>query len=131
MNYAFTEATVTKDSDPKVVGNQVAGATKHIQNTWLSYKFTDGKLAGLRFSLGYQYQAGRSSWYIFDNSENSLPDYFRLDGGVSYQTNKFGINLNVNNITDAYLYSGAPYGTTYYWQTEPGINTRITVSYKF
>lgn len=131
VNYAFTEASITKDSDPKLIGNQVPGATKHIQNTWLSYKITDGKLAGLRFSLGYQYQAGRSSWFIFDNSENSLPDYFRLDGGVSYQTNKFGINLNVNNLTNEYLYSGAPYGNSLYWQTEPGINSRLTLSYKF
>jgi iron complex outermembrane receptor protein len=131
VNYAFTEATITKDSDPKVVGNQVPGATKHIQNTWLSYRISDGKLAGLRFSLGYQYQAGRSSWFIFDNTENSLPDYFRLDGGVSYNTSKFAVHFNVNNITNRYLYSGAPYGDMFYWQTEPGINTRITVAYKF
>jgi iron complex outermembrane recepter protein len=131
VNYAFTEAKVTKDSDPKVVGNMVAGATKHIQNTWLSYKVRDGKLSGLRFSLGYQYQAGRSSWYIFDNSENALPDYFRLDGGISYQTAKFDVIFNVNNITNKYLYSGAPYGSMFYWQTEPGINSRLSVFYKF
>lgn len=131
INYAFTEAMVTKDSDPKLVGNQVAGATKHIQNTWLSYRVSDGKLAGLRFSLGYQFQAGRSSWFVFDNTENALPDYFRLDGGVSYSTNKFGVHFNVNNITNKYLYSGAPYGDLFYWQTEPGINTRLTVAYKF
>lgn len=131
VNYAFTEAKITKDTDPKIVGNQVAGATKHIQNTWLSYKVTDGLLSGLRVSLGYQYQAGRSSWYVFDNSENSLPDYFRLDGAVSYQTSKFDVNFNVNNITNKYLFSGAPYGTMVYYQTEPGINTRISVFYKF
>jgi iron complex outermembrane recepter protein len=131
MNYAFTEAKVTKDTDPKIVGNMVAGATKHIQNTWLSYKVRDGKLSGLRFSLGYQYQAGRSSWYIFDNSENALPDYFRLDGGISYQNAKFDVIFNVNNITNKYLYSGAPYGSMFYWQTEPGINSRLSVFYKF
>lgn len=131
INYAFTEATITKDSDPKIIGNQVAGATKHIQNSWISYKVTDGKFAGFRVSLGYQVQAGRSSWFVFDHSENALPDYFRLDGGISYQTAKFGVNFNVNNITNKYLFSGAPYGGTFYWQTEPGINSRITVSYKF
>jgi iron complex outermembrane receptor protein len=131
VNYAFTEARVTKDSDPKVVGNMVAGATKHIQNTWLSYKVRDGKLSGLHFSLGYQYQAGRSSWYIFDNSENALPDYFRFDGGISYQTAKFDVIFNVNDIANKYLYSGAPYGTMFYWQTEPGINSRLSVFYKF
>lgn len=131
VNYAFTEAKITRDADPKNVGNMVAGASKHIQNTWLSYKVRDGKLSGLRFSLGYQYQAKRSSWFIFDNSENSLPDFFRLDGGISYQTSRFDVNFNVNNFTNKYLYSGAPYGNVYYWQTEPGINSRITVFYKF
>jgi iron complex outermembrane recepter protein len=131
VNYAFTEAKTTKDSNKDLVGSSVPGATKHIQNTWLSYKVMDGKLAGFRVSLGYQYQAGRSSWFIFDGSENSLPDYFRLDGGISYHAAKFGVNVNVNNITDKYLFSGAPYGSTYYWQTEPGINTRITIAYKF
>lgn len=131
INYAFTEAKITKDSDPKLVGNAVAGATKHIQNTWISYGISDGKLSGLKFSFGYQYQAGRSSWFVFDNSENSLPDYFRLDGGISYYNNKFGVNFNINNILNKYLYSGAPYGAMFYWQTEAGRNSRITVSYKF
>jgi iron complex outermembrane receptor protein len=131
VNYAFTEAKVTKDNDPKVVGKMVAGATKHIQNAWLSYKVRDGRLSGFRFSLGYQYQSGRSSWYVFDNSENALPDYFRLDGGISYQTAKFDVMFNVNNLTNEYLYSGAPYRNMFYWQTEPGINSRLSVFYKF
>jgi len=131
VNYAFTEAKVTKDSDPKVVGNMVPGATKHIQNTWLTYKVRNGKLSGFRFSLGYQYQARRSTWYISDNSEKALPDYFRLDAGLSYQTTNFDVILNVNNISNKYLYSGAPYSSMFYWQTEPGINSRISVIYNF
>lgn len=131
INYAYTDARITKDSDPEVIGNKVAGATEQIQNTWLTYKIGNGKLNGLRFSLGYQYQAGRSSWFVFDNTENSLPDYFRLDGGIGYQKDKFTVNLNINNILNEYLYSGAPYWGTYYWQTEPGRNARLTVAYRF
>jgi iron complex outermembrane receptor protein len=82
---------------------------------------------------------GRTSWFIFDKTENKLPDYFRLDGGVSYTNGKFGINYNVNNILSAYLYSGAQYDSEpawgvvdrFYWDAEPKINSRITVSYKF
>jgi iron complex outermembrane recepter protein len=131
INYAYTDAKITKDSDPEVIGNKVAGATEQIQNTWLTYRIGSGKLDGMRFSLGYQYQAGRSSWFIFDNTENSLPDYFRLDGGIGYQKEKFNVSLNVNNILNKYLYSGAPYYGMFYWQTEPRINTRVTVGYKF
>ena len=131
INYAYTEAKATKDSDPKVIGSQVAGSTRHIQNAWLNYKFDYGVLNGFGISVGYQYQVKRSPWYVFDNSKNSLPDYFRLDGGISYQKDKMAFNLVVNNILNKYLYSGAPYADYYYWQAEPGTNLRFTVGYKF
>lgn len=133
VNYAFTEAKVTKDSDPKVIGNQVAGSSKHVHNTWINYRVDRGALSGFGVSLGYQYQAKRSPWYVFDNSEKSLPDYFRLDGSLSYQKEKIGFNLVVNNILNKYLYSGGPYdwGGYNYWQAEPGTNVRFSVGYGF
>ncbi|MEJ0103184.1 MAG: TonB-dependent receptor [Bacteroidota bacterium] len=131
INYAFTEAKTTKDSKQENIGVQVAGSSKHVQNAWLNYKVDRGILEGFGVSVGYQYQAKRSPWYVFDGSENSLPDYFRLDGSLSYQQEKIGFNLVVNNILNRYLYSGAPYADYYYWQAEPGTNLRFSVSYKF
>ncbi len=60
------------------MGIQVPGSSRHVQNTWLTYKIDKGTLTGLGISLGYQYQAKRSPWYVFDGTANSLPDYFRL-----------------------------------------------------
>lgn len=133
VNYAFTEAKVTKDSKSENIGVQVPGSSRHVQNTWLNYKVESGKLAGFGISAGYQYQAMRSPWFVFDGSANSLPDYFRVDGGLSYQREKIGFNLFVNNVFDKYLYSGAPYawGGYYYWQAEPGTNFRFSVNYRF
>jgi iron complex outermembrane receptor protein len=133
VNYAFTEGKTTKDTDPNMVGNQIPGSTKHIQNTWLNYKIDNGLMNGLGLSLGYQYQIGRAPWYISPDNTTALPDYFRLDGGVSYQIKKVYINLIVNNILNKYLYSGGYYSYTnmYYWQAEAGTNARVTVSYKF
>ncbi|HRO48441.1 TonB-dependent receptor [Agriterribacter sp.] len=131
INYAYTEAKVTKDSEKDAIGRQVAGSSRHIQNAWLNYKMDRGALTGFGISVGYQYQVKRSPWYVFDNSENSLPDYFRLDGSLSYQKEKIGFNLVVNNILNKYLYSGAPYEDYFYWQTEPGTNMRVSVSYRF
>lgn len=133
INYAFTEAKVTKDSKPENVGVQVPGSSRHVHNTWFNYKVENGQLSGFGISLGYQYQAKRSPWYVFDGSANSLPDYFRLDGGLSYQREKIGFNLLVNNLLDKYLYSGAPYswGGYYYWQAEPRTNFRFSVNYRF
>ncbi|RAJ79096.1 iron complex outermembrane receptor protein [Chitinophaga dinghuensis] len=136
VNYAYTDGIVSKDSDPKLVGNYIPGIAKHIQNTWLTYTLTDGALKGLRANFGYQYQAGRIAGQVYDKSENFLPDYFRMDAGLGYVIDKFSINLLVNNVLDKYLFTGAPsadnYGNKiYYWQTEPGRNMRMSVGYRF
>lgn len=133
LNYAFTEGKTTKDSDESIIGKQVAGTTKHIQNAWLNYKIDRGTLNGLGFSLGYQYQVKRAPWFISTDNTTMLPDYFRLDGGISYQKNKISVNLVVNNILNKYLYSGGyyTYSDMYYWQAEAGTNARVTVAYKF
>lgn len=131
MNYAFTEAKVTDHFDKSMEGTQVAGSSRHIQNSWLNYRVDRGKLAGIGVSVGYQYQAKRSPWFVFDGTAKSLPEYFRMDGSISYQRKNIGLNLVVNNILNKYLYSGAPYADFYYWQAEPGTNLRFTVGYKF
>lgn len=133
VNYAFTEAKTTKDSDPKNVGLQVPGSARHVQNTWLNYKVEKGALAGFGISAGYQYQADRSPWYISTDLTRKLPDYFRVDGGLNYQREKIGFNFFVNNVLNKYLYSGGYYDWTqfYYWQAEPGTNYRFSVNYRF
>lgn len=132
-NYAFTDGVVTKDTDPNRVDVTIPGISTHLANGWLTYRFTDKALKGLGLSLGAQYQGGRTAWYVFDGTSQALSDYFRLDGAVSYQLNKFTIALNVNNLTSNYLYSGAyySYGGFYYWQSEALINGRLNVTYKF
>lgn len=130
LNYAYTDGKVTKDANPAVVGNRVAGVTTHIQNTWISYRLRC-QLEGLKISLGNQFQGKRSSWFIWDNSQNALPDYMRWDGNIAYKKGKFGINVQVNNLLNKYLYTGAPYSGMYYWQTEPLRNYRVGVNYNF
>jgi iron complex outermembrane receptor protein len=132
-NYAYTDGVVSKDTDPSKENITIPGISTHIGNAWLTYRFKDKALKGFGLSLGAQYQGGRTSWYVFDGTSQSLSDYFRLDGAVSYQLNKFTVSLNVNNITSNYLYSGAYYnwGGFYYWQSEPMINSRLNIAYKF
>jgi iron complex outermembrane receptor protein len=131
INYALTDAKTTKDSKAENIGVQVPGSSRHIQNSWINYRLDKGALTGFGISLGYQYQIKRSSWYVFDGTQKSLPDYCRFDGSLSYQKEKIGFNLVVNNILNKYLYSGGPYSNYYYWQAEPGTNARFSVSYKF
>jgi len=132
-NYAYTDGIVTKDTDPKKVDITIPGVSSHIANAWLNYRFSKNILKGFGVSIGGQYQGKRTSWYVFDGTQQNLPDYFKLDGAISYQLNKFTIALNVNNITSKYLYSGAYYnwGGFFYWQSEPLINSRLNITYKF
>ncbi|MFI2742621.1 TonB-dependent siderophore receptor [Zhouia sp. PK063] len=125
LNYANTDV---EDN----YGNKVAGFAKHITNGWLNYAFnSSSKLHGFGASVGYQYQVDRSSWNWGADNKSDLPDYFRMDGGVFWKYKTFDVRLNVNNLLNKYLYSGANYGTYVYWQAEPGRNFRLSLSYKF
>ncbi|WP_419213713.1 TonB-dependent siderophore receptor [Maribacter sp. X9] len=132
LNYANTNVKVTKDTNADRVGTRVAGHAKHVTNGWLNYSFPQhSSLTGFGASIGYQYQIDRSTWAWAADNQSDLPDYFRLDGALSWQNDHFRVQANINNILDKYLYSGANYGSYLYWQSEPGINGRLTVSYKF
>lgn len=134
LNYAYTDGQITKDTDPAQVGSQIPGTSKHVANTWLGYRIFKGALKGIGVSAGMQFAGDRSNWYgAYDNSLQMMPDYSRFDGAISYQVDKFGISLNINNIFDQYLYSGAYYSWSqfYYWQAEAGRNFRLAINYKF
>ena len=130
INYAHTNVEITDDPDEEMIGTKVAGHAKHVTNAWFTYRFAKKSIAkGFAFSLGYQYQIDRSTWTWAADNQTDLPDYFRLDGGVSWTKNKLRLQLNVNNILNEYLYSGANYGSYLYWQSEPGVNGRFSISY--
>ncbi|WP_242202408.1 TonB-dependent receptor [Aestuariivivens insulae] len=132
LNYANTNVEITKDTNPDNIGQRIAGHAKHITNGWLNYNFHNTSMfKGFGASLGYQYQVDRSTWAWGADSESLLPNYFRLDGGLSWKNDKISVRLNVNNILDAYLYSGSNYSNYLYWQSEPGINGRLTLTYNF
>jgi iron complex outermembrane receptor protein len=89
----------------------------------------------LGFSLGVSHAAGRSAWYAeYDKTiDTNMPAYTRFDAAVSYQFDKFGIVLNVNNLFNADIVSGAYYSRSkfYYWQAEALRNSRLSIHYKF
>ncbi|MFC5409855.1 TonB-dependent siderophore receptor [Larkinella bovis] len=134
VNYAYTDAKITKDTRSESVGMPVPGFSKHVTNAWLSYRLRKTALQGLGVSLGYQWQLDRYGWFSDAISkEPTLPNTFKLDGAISWQNRRMHIALNVNNILDAYLYSGAYYAwsNAYYWQAEAPRNFRLSLGYTF
>ena len=135
LNYAYTDGKVTKDTDGKQVDTQIPGTDKSIANAWLSYRVPSGKAEGLGFSLGASHAAGRSAWYAeYDKSiDPSMPAYTKFDAATSYNFGKFGVALNVNNLFNADVFSGAYYSWSkfYYYQIEAHRNFRLSINYKF
>ena len=135
LNYALTDGKVTKDTENNQVEKQLPGTDKHIANAWLSYRVPSGALKGLGLSWGISHASGRTAWYgEYDRSlDPTMPSYTRFDAAVSYQFAKFGVALNVNNLFNADLLSGAYYSWSqfYYWQAEAYRNARLSINYKF
>ncbi len=132
-NYAFTESIVKESNVPSIVaGSIVPGYAKHTANAWLNYTLQQGKLKGFGASIGGTFLDGRQTdtWSV---GSQRLPSYFKLDGGLSYETGNIKVTANVFNILDKYLYSGSYYEwlSAYYWQTEAPRNFRVGVTYKF
>ncbi|WP_062052764.1 TonB-dependent receptor [Aquimarina longa] len=133
FNYAYTEPKVTKDTNPARVNQPLEGHAKHVTNGWLSYTFKKTSfLDGFGASIGYRYAVDNTQWDWKDNAPIVLPDYFRLDGAINWKNDKFAVSVNIYNILDEYLlYSGGGYYNSYVSSSEPGINGRITLQYKF
>lgn len=133
-NYAFTDYKITKSVSPsQPAGTRMPGYAKHNFNIWLKYNFTQAFLDGFSLSAGQSSQLDRSTWNWGNAAKNvaSLPDYFRFDGAIGWTKKNLDLTLNIYNIFDRYLYSGSPYSTYYYWQSEPGRNFRLSLTYKF
>lgn len=137
INYAYTDAKVTEVTagiKGVNVGDRIPGFAKHNINTWVDYRIQRGALKGFGINAGFSYQADRDTWTWGTAGQEKLPDYFRLDGGLSWEGGRFRAAANVFNILNTYLYSGGYYGyglNAYYWQAEAPTNYRLSVAYKF
>lgn len=131
-NYALTDSKISKSATESQVGSKVPGYAKHNANAWLSYRIQKGALRGIGASLGFTYQGERTTWtWTGATGQQALPDYVKFDGGLFWEQDRFRVTANVFNLADAYLYSGSPYLNYYYWQAEPGRNSRVGISYRF
>lgn len=144
-NYAYTDGKLTEVAagvNSMFVGQVVPGFAKHTSNAWLSYSIQTGALKGAGISSGFTHLAGRATnTYNSNQSEQNLPDYFKLDAGLFWEGHGIRITGNVFNVLDKYLYSGGYYTgywnapdyqqAAYSWQAEAPRNYRVSIAYKF
>jgi len=135
-NYAYTDAKITKTdsslAQKATIGQKVPGYATHTANAWLSYQLKNGALKGLGISGGLTFLLDRQTWEWYASSTyKQLPDYSKIDGAIFWEKDKIRLSFNMYNIADKYLYSGAGYSNYYYWQAEPGRNSRFGIAYRW
>ncbi len=98
-NYAYTDSKITQASttagSAATVGNRTAYVPYNVTNLWLQYRVQQGFLEGFGLSGGIQSQTGR---IVGTSKTTNFPDYFRADGGISYQKGRYAISMLVNNL---------------------------------
>ncbi|WP_207534611.1 TonB-dependent receptor [Desertivirga arenae] len=141
LNYAYTDARVSKDTRADYIKRHTPNSVDHITNGWLSYRYTKqgSVLDGFGLTGGYQIQLGRHAGTIA--APLALPDYYRFDAGASYERGKFSISCLVNNLLDRRLLTQGsftnvanPTATSVSYYTyiyEVPRNARVSVSYRF
>ncbi|MFT4023926.1 MAG: TonB-dependent receptor [Flavihumibacter sp.] len=138
VNYAYTESKVTKINEGAEttlkVGDYLPTYSTHTANAWLSYRLSSGVLRGFGVNAGVTFLGDRHTfWEASPAGGAELPDYTKVDAGISYDRDKIRITANVFNLLDTYLYSGSWYSwlNAYYYQAEAPRNLRLSVAYTF
>jgi iron complex outermembrane receptor protein len=103
LSYAYTDAFVSRDTDRKLIGDQLVGVPAHQFGLWNSYEFYKGPLKGFGVGLGLYYsskaEAALPNTFL-------LPSYFRADASVFYKRDNWELQLSVNNLTNTQYYLG-------------------------
>ncbi|WP_233833639.1 TonB-dependent receptor [Paraburkholderia sp. ZP32-5] len=92
--------------DPKItdnpqalasVGNRPQGAPAFIGNLWTTYDFSIAGVPGFHVGAGVNYAAKS---YSDATNVNSIPSYVIANAAFGYETSRWGVDLNVHNLTD-------------------------------
>jgi len=109
MNYAYTEAQVTKDNSIPL-GNELPRVPKQSGRIAVRYRVTEGGAQGLSFGAGVTAFGARQ--LTLPNTV-SVPGYTAVDGQAAYDFGHFTLEVSVVNLTgrrafDPYEYLGFP-----------------------
>jgi iron complex outermembrane recepter protein len=97
-SYAYTDAKVSADSDPTLVGKKLFGVPEHAASLWATYELQQGQMKGLGFGAGLNFKGDRQG-----DLENTyrLGSYLTADAAIFYKKDDWRFGLNFKNITDA------------------------------
>jgi iron complex outermembrane recepter protein len=79
------------------IGNHPQGVPAHMANLWSVYRFSIAGIPGFQFGAGLNY---RDKTFSDITNVNSVPAYVIGSVAFAYETPKWGVSLNVKNITN-------------------------------
>ncbi|WP_134147555.1 TonB-dependent receptor [Flavobacterium sp. 270] len=129
--YSYNDSKITKGDEGNVWLDQGKrpfwAGPKNLVNLWATYKFEYGTLEGFGLGFGGNYASDNA---ILDSNVTGkfvLPSYTVINGSVFYNSNKFRVALNVNNIGNKDYFNGG-------WSTlnpQKPRNVVASFAYKF
>jgi iron complex outermembrane receptor protein len=100
-SYTYTDAEITKASNPVEEGEPLEYTPEHEAALWGKYSFRGGMLHGLGLGAGVRY-IGESFGAAFnaDNSALEVPDVTLVDAAVTYDIGQVSLGLHAQNLLD-------------------------------
>ncbi|MFM0625198.1 TonB-dependent receptor [Paraburkholderia xenovorans] len=97
-NFTAQDAKITDNPQGVAsVGNRPQGAPAYIANLWTTYDFSIAGLPGFHVGAGVNYV---SKTYSDITNVNSIPSYVIANAALGYETGRWGVDLNIHNLTD-------------------------------
>lgn len=124
--YALNEHVLVSTSNYGKKGDRFANAPKHQINFWGKYALV-GMLKGFGIAAGVRYVSDQVG--LLTNQNFIFPSYTVLDAALSYQRNRFQVQVNAYNLANKHYFTGSRSGVTLAGLGDP-FNVRVGVSYQ-
>lgn len=127
--YAYTDAKVTEDRNPALVGARLHNVPKHSANMWTRYDFDNG--IGLGLGIVHTGQREGKLVPIGSPGRLNLPAYTVVDAGLYYTRGPFSANLKVGNVLDKEYLESSGAGSLGHLQIAPGAPRNVVFSTRY
>ncbi|MFN6563949.1 MAG: TonB-dependent siderophore receptor [Nostoc sp. ChiSLP01] len=124
--YAYTDAKISKDTNPNLVDNRLNNAPENSFNLFTTYQIQQGNFKGLGIGLGFFFVGDRQGDLA---NTFTLPSYLRTDASIFYKQERLRAQINFRNVFNVDYYETA-FGSFFVFPGEP-FTVQGTISWQF
>lgn len=119
--YTYLNPRTTQSNRPAELGKQTYFAARQTASLWLDYR--PRQVQGLMLGTGVRYRSKSPNNLNADGDLNFNPAFTLVDMALAYETSRYRVALNVNNVFDKKYFTGtfrgmereAMLSVNYYW----------------